>query len=189
MEGQEVLDPVTTTHPGDVSPARFAGWYRDLVEEPRARLMAHRAGGERTFKIVAGALTIGAVAGGVSLANARFAAPGDDAVRVFGAPVDLTVAGLCYGLGVLGYFGTETDHVLNIGHGCLSAWAYRRMQRFARERFAVPVTLEQTQARASEPQAAVRGAFGPAPVRGGFWPYNQHAGMTPQHQSQYAWSP
>src|SRR5271170_5362163 len=173
-ERSTFLDPVASQHAGDVSPARFAGWYRDLVEEPRARLMAHRAGGgERTFKIVAGALTIGAVAGGVSLANARFAAPGDDAARVFGAPVDLTLAGVCYGLGILGYFGSETDHVLNIGHGCLGAWAYRRMQRFA-----APVAVE----RARSEQ--VRGVFGPAPVRGSAWPYNQHAGMTPSHASQ-----
>jgi hypothetical protein len=173
-----------TAHAGDVSPARFAGWYRDLVEVPRQKMFEHRAGGERTFKIVAGALTIGAVAGGISLANARFAAPGDDAARVFGAPVDLTLAGLCYGLGVLGYFGSETDHVLNIGHGCLGAWAYRRMQRFSRERFAAPVVQEQR-------QEQVRGVLGPAPVRGSTWPYNQHAGMTSSShaQPQYAWSP
>jgi len=178
------VEPVTSQHAGDVSPARFAGWYRDLVEVPRQKLLDHRAGGERTFKIVAGALTIGAVAGGVSLANARFAAPGDDAARVFGAPVDLTLAGVCYGLGILGYFGSETDHVLNIGHGCLGAWAYRRMQRFSRERFAIPVVIEQTQ------PSQIRGTLGPAPVRSGAWPYNQHAGMTPQsHQPQYAWSP
>lgn len=176
------MEPVTA-HAGDVSPARFAGWYRDLVEIPRQKLLDHRAGGERTFKIVAGALTIGAVAGGVSLANARFAAPGDDAARIFGAPVDLTLAGLCYGLGILGYFGSETDHVLNIGHGCLGAWAYRRMQRFSHERFAVPVVQEQQQ------PAQVRGALGPAPSRASAWPYNQHAGMTPQYQPQYAWSP
>lgn len=176
----------TSQHTGDVSPARFAGWYRDLVEIPRQKLLDHRSGGERTFKIVAGALTIGAVAGGVSLANARFAAPGDDAARIFGAPVDLTLAGLCYGFGILGYFGSETDHVLNIGHGCLGAWAYRRMQRFSHERFAAPVTMTE-QAR----QPEVRGVFGPAPVRSGAWPYNQHAAMAPSAvpSPPYGWSP
>lgn len=162
------LETIPSHHVGDVSPARFAGWYRDLVEEPRARFMAHQAGGgERTFKIVAGALTTAAAAGTMGLVNARFAVPGDDAARVFGAPVDLTVAGICYGLGLLGYFGSETHHVVNIGHGCLAAYGYRKITSFTRERFAAPSVQE---------QQAVRGALpAPPPPQQRAWPYNHAA--------------
>ena len=165
------MESLHSPHVGDVSPARFAGWYRDLVEEPRARLAAFHAGrGETSFKIVAGALTAGLAGGTMGLVNARFAVPGDDAARVFGAPVDLVTAGICYGLGLTGYFGSESHHVVNIGHGCLAAYGYRKIMRFSRERFASP-PIDQ----------AVRGAL-PAPQQRA-WPYNHasQAQFAPTH--------
>jgi len=176
------VETVTTPHAGDVSPARFAGWYRDLVELPRQRALEAR-GGEKTFKIVTAFGLAGMTAGACGIVNARFAASGDDAARIFGLPFDAALAVAAGGLGLLGYFGSESDYALSIGSGAFAAYLYRRAQRFSRERFAAPVAVE------AQPVQQVRGTLGPAPVRGSAWPYNQHAGMTPQHQPQYAWSP
>jgi hypothetical protein len=144
-------------------------------------MLEHR-GGEKTFNTLKRLGIIGGVAAGWGFLNPRFAAPGDDAARIFNVPADATVGLGLLALGLTGYFGAESEHVLDISYGCLAAYGYRRLQRLSRERLSIVQ---------EQPTQQVRGTLGPAPVRGNAWPYNTSSGMAPSssHQPQYAWSP
>lgn len=107
------------------------GTIESLIQA-HTNLSANAGKGEKVAKILFTGVEVGfgaALMGGI---NGRFCSPGEDHLKVLGAPVDITLGIIAIGASLFGVFGKDYDaHVAAIGSGMVGAFIYRKVMEKA----------------------------------------------------------